>query len=173
MRLHKYNLGVGCAVALVLTFGACLQPPDYPDEPVLTFAGLTRDSMVQGAVSQDSISVVLSFTDGDGDIGFGDTAQNGNLFIENRKTGDQVANFKIDEIPDNGLKNGISGEIRLRLYTTCCDYPSSIQNAPLPCTPFAGYPVDTLLLEAYLIDRAGNESNRVDIAPVYLLCDRI
>ena len=170
MRPHKYaHLFCGGLLACVW-LGSCLAPPDYPDEPVLTFEGLTRDSLAQGAGLEDSTTVVLSFTDGDGDIAPPETETDPNVFLVNRRTGEDVGTFKLDPIPEIGAENGISGDLRLRVYTTCCDYPDFVPE--FPCTPSASYPVDTLLLEAYLVDRAGNESNRVDIAPIYILCDR-
>ena len=166
MSTHRY---AGLAALLALTLAGCLQPPDYPVEPVLTFEGLSRDTMLQGFSDRDSIRVFLSFTDGDGDI----TPEAGstvpNFYLENLETGQVVNNFLTDPIPEEGVSNGISGEISLRVFTTCCEYPNDIE---LPCTPSTRFPVDTLLLEAYLIDRAGNESNRVPLSPIYLLCDR-
>jgi len=156
----------------MLVFGAlgCLKAPDYPVEPVVTFERLSRDSMVQGSLLEDSISVFLSFTDGDGDITLLENDTFSNVFLENRKTGETVGAFKLDPIPEIGAENGISGDLLLRVYTTCCDYPPFVLE--FPCQPSASYPIDTLLLEAYMIDRAGNESNRVDLPPVFLICDR-
>ncbi len=158
-------LGLVAAVAV-----GCLQPPDYPVEPVLTFEGLTRDSLIQGASTEDSTTVFLSFTDGDGDIAPAATDSVPNIYLINTRTGDEVTTFQLDPIPEEGADNGISGELALRVFTTCCDYPDFV-NA-FPCQPTNEYPVDTLFLEAYMVDRAGHESNRVTFSPIYLLCDR-
>ena len=170
MPLQNYLPALALAV-FAAALGSCLSPPDFPNTPKVTFIGLSRDTMVQGSLLQDSLTVVIGFEDGDGDIaadgGDSDTAT---VFLNNIKTGDIVAEYKIDPIDDNGLENGISGEFRLRMYTTCCDYPLFV-NA-LPCELSDEYPIDTLLLEAYIVDRAGNESNRAAVAPIYLQCDR-
>ena len=157
------------ACGLLLAWG-CVQPPEYPLEPVLTFEGLSRDSMIQGSSLNDSLSVFLSFTDGDGDLT--PTAKDTvpNVFLVNRRTDEQVAVFILNPIPTEGAENGISGDLRLRVFTTCCDYPAFVNEEF--CEPSSSYPLDTLLLEAYLVDAAGNESNRVDLAPIYLICDR-
>lgn len=168
MVVHRYTIVV--AVAILFTLGACLQPPEYPIEPVLTFQGLSRDSMIQGAGQEDNISVFMSFTDGDGDIAPRATDTVPNIFLINTKTLEQVTTFKLDPIPEEGAENGISGEIRLRVFTTCCDYPDFV--TAFPCTPTNEYPVDTLNIEAYMVDRAGNESNRVQFSPIYLICNR-
>lgn len=172
LTTHRYSLlaSVTAFVLLVLGTVGCLKAPEYPIEPVVTFERLSRDSMIQGSLLQDSISVFLSFTDGDGDITLLESDTISNVFLENRKTGETVGSFKLDPIPEVGAENGISGDLQLRVYTTCCDYPPFVLE--FPCQPSASYPIDTLLLEAYMVDRAGNESNRVDLPPVFLICDR-
>ena len=54
---------------LMVTLVTCIQPPDYPDIPELELIGLTKDTVMQSSLNEDSIIVVLSFTDGDGNIG--------------------------------------------------------------------------------------------------------
>lgn len=169
MSLRNYA-APGLTLLSLTAMTACLQPPDYPLEPVLTFEGISRDSMIQGAGTNDSIAVLLSFTDGDGDIAPTDDDADPNVFLVNRRTGEEQSRFVLNPIPEEGAENGISGSLQLRVYTTCCDYPDFV--TALLCSPSDQYPVDTLSLEAYLVDRAGNESNRVDLPPVYLICDR-
>ena len=155
--------------AVLLALGACLRPPDYPLEPVVTFLGVSRDTMRQGSNLEDSVTVVLEFTDGDGDVTSltGDTVAG--VFLVNTRTGETVSTFRLDEIDQTGIENGIRGELRLRVYTTCCDYPPEIPE--FPCNPSAQFPLDVLNLEAYLVDQAGNESNRAQVTPIYLRCD--
>jgi len=126
--------------------------------------------MIQGATTEDSTSLFFTFTDGDGDLTplASDTVPN--IFIINTETFEQVTTFQLDPIPEEGAENGISGELRLSVFTTCCDYPDFV--SAFPCMPTNEYPVDTLNLEVYIVDRAGNESNRVQIQPIYLICDR-
>ncbi len=172
LTAHRYSLLTSITAFGLFLLGAtgCLKAPEYPLEPVITFEALSRDSMVQGSLLEDSITVLLSFTDGDGDISLDGSSTESNVFLENRKTGETVSSFKLDPIPEMGAENGISGDLSLRVFTTCCDYPPFVLE--FPCQPSMSYPVDTLLLEAYMIDRAGNESNRVDLPPVILICDR-
>lgn len=170
MPSRNYTLSLAWLSLALASLSACLSEPEYPVEPEVKFVGLSRDTMTQGALLQDSITVVISFTDGDGDIVFpaGDTTPS--VFLVNRKTREQVASFKLDPIEEKGLSNGVNGELRLRVYTTCCDYPDNI-NA-LPCEISREFPVDVLLLEAYMVDRAGNQSNSAEVAPIFLRCDR-
>lgn len=167
MNLRTYSLA---AVLTAVVAAGCLQPPEYPVEPVLTYVGISSDTMLQGSVTEDSVRVFLSFTDGDGDVSPAATDSVSNFFLENIRTGETVTDFATDPIPEEGAENGISGEISLRVFTTCCDYPDFV--VAFPCTPSDQYPIDTLDLEAYMVDRAGNESNRVRIDPIYLICNR-
>ena len=174
MPTRKYNRpGAWFAAVLLLSGVGCLQEPDYPDEPEIEFLGLTRDTLDQGAIAVGEAgftTVVIGFTDGDGDIAFAADDSTRSVILTNVETGVEHAGFKIDPIDETGVENGISGEFRLRVPTTCCDYPPFV-NA-FPCERSTEYPIDTLLLEAYIVDRAGNESNRAPIAPIYLRCDR-
>lgn len=158
-------------LSVVVGLGACLSPPDYPVEPVLTFVGLSKDTLLQAGpvLARDTFFLRLSFTDGDGDIGNDQNSARSNVFVENKLTGDTLSPVLLSPIPEEGAQNGVSGELTVRLFSTCCDFPDF---TVLPCEPSDEYPLDTLLLEAYMIDRAGNESNRVDLPPIILRCDR-
>ena len=153
---------------------ACVQPPEYPVEPVIEFVSLSKDVLVQSSSPIDETYLTISFTDGDGDLGYfeeGSTNVETDLFLKDLRTGADAVSFTIPFVPELGASNGISGEITVRLLTTCCVYPEDDPSAPPPCTPYAGYPIDTLVYEVYIVDRAGNESNRIETAPIYLLCD--
>ena len=75
--------------------------------------------------------------------------------------------FKIPFIGEQGVGKGISGEISIVLPTTCCTYPNGVP----PCQPSELFPRDTLTYDLYIIDRAGNESNRITTEPIYLRCE--
>ncbi len=161
---------------LMIAFAAsaCLSPPDYPDTPEVEFISLSRDTLDQDFNRKDSLGVrikslflTVGFTDGDGDIIVDDTTFS--VFILNRVTRDTLAPFQIDAIETAGLENGINGEFRLLVPTTCCTYPETL-NA-FPCNPSADFPIDRLLLEIYMVDRAGNESNHAEVPPITLRCN--
>jgi hypothetical protein len=152
-----------CLICLV--FAACVRPPDYPIEPRLSLPtkgnALSKNTMVQG-YKGDSLFVTLDFTDGDGDIGLlkGDTS----LFIIDTRDNSFINDAGgIPSVPIQGAGNGISGEMRIRLLSTCC-------KTIVPCRPQPGKPRDTVIYEIYIKDRAGHESNRLKIPPITLLC---
>jgi len=57
-----------CFLIVMLLVG-CIQAPEYPIEPVIQYVGLTKNMMEQAKIKGDSLRVIFSFTDGDGDIG--------------------------------------------------------------------------------------------------------
>lgn len=168
MKYFSYFLGISLLGFFVWS---CTQPPEYPIEPVIDFVNLSKSEMKQGRFGEDTTYVTISFTDGDGDIGHfkeGSQQVEADLFLTDLRTTAQSEQFSVWFIPELGSSNGISGEITFRLLTTCCIYPPNSNFEP--CEPSAVYPVDTLVYEIYLVDRAGNESNRIQTDPIFLQC---
>ena len=156
------------ALFILLFALACTKPPDYPDEPVIEFISLSRSEMVQSSLLSDSITVTISFTDGDGDIG--EETNTAQIFITDpRYNTPAVLTKSIPYVPEQGAGNGISGTMAFSVYPACCFYdtPAGIQ---ITCEPLEGYPTDILQYEIYIKDRAGNESNTVVTDPITLLC---
>lgn len=154
----------------VLSIAACTNAPDFPLEPQIEFVGMSKSSMVQNSLNTDSIFISISFTDGDGDLGgVSPMSFNQNLFVIDNRTGENYDQFRIPEIPPEGATNGISGEIILRLFTTCCLFPE--EALAQPCDAPLDFPTNELTLDIYIMDRAGNRSNTVTTDPIVLLCD--
>ena len=151
----------------------CVQPPEYPLEPVIEFMSLSQNTLPQGKDGDTYVTITVGFTDGDGDIGhFGEDSQTqiNDLFVKDLRTDEISQQFIIWFVPEQGTSNGISGEISFDVPTTCCIFPDYVTDAVLPCDPSLEYPVDTLVYEVYIQDRAGNESNRILTDPIFLQC---
>ena len=149
---------------LSVAFATCIRPPNYPVEPQIEFVGMTKTTMKQGFGSEDSVYFTLSFTDGDGDLGGVSGKDSLNVFITDKRNNKPVEQtFRIPFVPEAGAKNGISGEIRFLMYTTCC---LSLE----PCIATPVRPTDTLVYELYIKDRAGHKSNVVQTKPIILQC---
>jgi hypothetical protein len=150
---------------VVLTFATCIKPPDYPIEPQIEFTGLSKTTMRQGQLgSEDSLYLFFSFTDGDGDIGgVGQDKDSLNIFLTDKRNNQLAERFRIPFVPEQGAGNGISGEVQVLLFTTCC-------NVLPPCEPSLTKPIDTLVYEIYIKDRAGNKSNVIQTSPIFLQC---
>lgn len=152
----------------ILAFSAvllqqCVQPPEYPIEPVITFKGLSKNNLRQKNLSADSLAITFSFTDGDGDLGFEDNE--GSVFLVDTRDGFEKLPYSIPFVGLQGVGNGISGEITVVLANsqTCCIY-----DILPPCTVAAGQ--DTLSFKIRIKDRAGHFSNEIETAPIYLRC---
>jgi hypothetical protein len=152
-------------LCLAVSFAACLRAPEYPIEPRIEFMNQTKTTMRQGFGTEDSVYINISFTDGDGDLGGISTAKDSlNVYItdlRNNKAVEQT--YRLPFIPEPGARNGISGEIRFLMYTTCC---LSLE----PCRPTPNRPLDTLVYEFYIKDRAGHASNKIKTQPILLQC---
>ncbi|MEM6320568.1 MAG: hypothetical protein AAF960_23065 [Bacteroidota bacterium] len=152
-----------CALAALLAF-SCSNPPDYPIEPVIEFISLSKPSMQQGRnPNTDSTLLTISFTDGDGDIGSDDSIA---VFLVDMRDDFQQPGFRIPFVGQQGVGKGISGEIYIALPTSCCYY----EDGRSPCEQVPGA-TDELGYELWITDRAGNESNHIDVAPIILRCD--
>lgn len=163
--MQTYKVQIWCWVLLGLS--SCVNPPDFPEEPVLTFESLSKSEMLQGDFNEDSLFVLLSFTDGDGDIGRPTTDSTRDIVVFDNRTGKVQERFKMPEVPEDGTGNGIEGEITIRLFNTCCLFPGTFP----PCSKVAQYPFDTITYDIYISDRAGHQSNTVTTTAVILRCD--
>ncbi len=150
---------------LCLFFSQCANPPEYPIEPQLSFIGLSKSNMKQGAINADSLLVTVGFTDGDGDIGTDDSLS---LFVTDTRDNFLAAKYKLPFVAEQGAANGISGEISFVLESTCCYYPDIIP----PCTPSTVYPKDTVIYTVMIKDRAGNKSNQLALPMIFLDCTK-
>ena len=153
----------------MILFSSCIQPPDLPDEPVITFTGMSRNFMDQGALNQDSIVVFFDFTDGDGDIGFKPSDRrldNFDMIIIDKRTDNVQDRFFLPHVPPKGAGNGIVGSARVVVFGTCCIY----DDGSASCEPNENQLTDSVEFEIYIRDRAGNESNRITTPTITLNC---
>lgn len=159
----KKNI-LGLAVIVAIVWSSCVEPPDYPDEPVVTFVKFDKDTVRQSA---DTNVITVAFTDGNGDLGAVDSDTLPNLFLTDITRGD-LYEYRIPFISTQGIGNGISGEIELTLLPSdiCCD------SVTLPCFPEAGALNEYAVYEVVIEDRAGNRSAPVKLPPFILLCDQ-
>ncbi len=146
----------GLAIVAVLLSG-CLKTEEFPAVPTIAFKSFEFFG--------DSASLVISFTDGDGDVGLDatdnappfDTASTYyyNLFLEHSEkiNGEwqvvqfaQPINYRIPRITPTGQNKTLEGEIAV-----------AIDPFPLYITGNA----DTVRYSVEMVDRALNRSNKV------------
>lgn len=124
--------------------------------------------MNQGRIKADSVIATLFFTDGDGDFGTQSIGSDANIFITDLRTNEIYGTYKAPFVPEEGVGNGISGTIKIKMYSTCCVYPQS--SGIDPCERTLLFPSNELPLEVYITDRAGNKSNVVKMGNLTLNC---
>lgn len=164
MKLSKVLLLLVLVAGIIVN---CTKPPDYPDEPVITFERFSKSAIEQGnaGTRPDTLQLVIGFTDGDGDIG----SDSINVFLTDSRNGAREI-FRINPIPKQGTGNGISGEIMIKMPNRiyfCCTFPNTTNT----CFPSTEYPEDTVSYTVQIKDRAGNLSNKVQTTPITILCN--
>lgn len=154
----------GAIGLLLVALTGCRPEKKFPAEPVIEFKSFTQYG--------DSASLVINFTDGDGDIGLGESDSQPpfdtgstyyhNLFLEY----DTLENgtwrrvqfllplyYRIPRITPTGQNKTLEGEIAVALK-------------PWPLVTYpAGWPADTVRFTVTLVDRSLNVSNTVESPP--------
>ncbi len=116
---------------------------------------------------EDSLIVRFRFEDGDGDIGRDDQGDANNIFFIDERTGTLDNTFGIPAIPQEGAGNGVEGEVRIVLFSTCCIYTDGQD----PCLPNPSTPFDTIQYRIYITDQAEHKSNEILTTPIFLKCN--
>lgn len=152
---------------------SCREKEEYPDEPLIEFVSFTN---LRNYNDIDTLGLLLiSYTDGDGDLGLysGDTSKN--IFVSYYKMEDGVLKIgtrynyvtgKIDTINFNGgfpvlAPQDYSGWLKGEIEDTI---------TPL-YDPTSNKTYDTVMFKTYIIDRAGNKSNVVQ-TPLIIVKNR-
>lgn len=150
MRMRVALLGL----ALLGLAATCINPPEYSEIPEISDASVDKTLAVPG---QDSIIVEFKFQDGDGDLGNEERDSTINAYLIDRRTNFPY-NYQIPYISQRGNNRAISGTI----WVTVDPFTFSCR----PNRPDR----DTLSYEIYIVDRAGNESNRLVTSDIILDC---
>ncbi len=145
----------------------CNNSPNFDDAPQIEFISFSKTSMSQSDLNQDSVFITLAFQDGDGDIGTGQNGITENFIITDNRTGVPYEFFKIPDIVNMGLGNGIEGEVQMKLFTTCCVFPDGTP----PCFAPPQFPTNEISFDIVMIDDSRNRSNVVTTPTIMLLCD--
>ena len=144
MKALKYTLFLSIAM-----FIACTKPPDYSDTPEIAFISLSETTMTQGSQNEEFITLTISFTDGDGDIGI--DGGEPSVYFKDLRDGSEFITFVAPVVPEQGVGNGISGEMYIKVNTTCCIHPNQNDGCN---SDFSDYPIDSLIYEVYIIDKS-------------------
>ncbi len=152
--------------ALSFVLASCVTPPDYPDEPMIAYEGVSKNTIYQFTNGPtDSITIQFSFTDGDGNLSTQDSADI--FYTDSRFPNLPPTPLAFPLIPTEGTGNGISGDVFFTLINTaqvCCVFNDRF------CVADERYPIDTLSYFIYIQDRDGNLSNTIQTEQIQILC---
>ena len=165
MQYTRFVLWLLAAGAALVT--ACVNPPDYPDEPVIQYEGVNKNTIYQFTNGPlDSITIQFSFTDGDGNLSTPDSADI--FFRDSRFPNVEPTALSFPVIPAEGTGNGISGDVFFTLIneaqSVCCAFNDRF------CIADERFPVDTFSYFIYIKDRDGNVSNTIQTEQIQILC---
>jgi len=122
----------------MLTSG-CQPEVDISPVPEITFVSATPQTLT---AYQDSLTITISYRDGDGDLGENNTDIN-NLFMTDSRNGVEYG-FRIQQLAPDNTTITISGNL----------------NVVVPIVPIIGTgESETLHYTIQVVDRAGNTSN--------------
>jgi hypothetical protein len=125
---------------------ACTKLTEISEVPEIAFQSVVPNVVTE---YQDSLYFTVSYRDGNGDLGENNT-DNNNLFIEDSRN--QVTyGFRIQQLAPNNTDIAIKGNLKLTLPNT------AIIN---------GGASESVSYSIWVVDRAGNESNRVSSSTV-------
>tara|TARA_R110002072_G_scaffold4424_7_gene31065 strand:+ start:2040 stop:2483 length:444 start_codon:yes stop_codon:yes gene_type:complete len=133
-------------IGLLSTLSACDKLTAISEVPEIVF-----ESVVPNVVTeyQDSLYFTVSYRDGNGDLGENNT-DNNNLFIQDSRN--QVTyGFRIQQLAPDNSDIAIQGNLNVTLPNT------AIIN---------GGASESVSYSIWVVDRAGNESNRVSSSTV-------
>ncbi len=168
--LYRMNASVskiGLLLVLAVSGWQCLDSPNFPNVPFIEFTGISKDTLDQGIFQQDYLVVQFHFQDGDGDIGRKNLQDTNNIFFIDERTGTLDNTFAIPPIPQEGAANGIEGDVKIVLYSTCCIYNDGSD----PCTINPSTPYDTVVYRIFITDQAHHKSNDILTTPIILRCN--
>jgi hypothetical protein len=154
----KHFRGIFLFAFLGAAFFGCKPDPVYPAVPALTFKEFLQPA------GTDSLVIVFSFTDGDGDIGVSPTDVDSNMVLTVYAP-DANGNFQVVADPNNPadsltytyrIPHLTAGQVGLEgdIYLT-------IENKNF-------LPRDTLQFNSFLLDQSDNKSNTVRTETVIL-----
>jgi hypothetical protein len=161
--IKNKSLAISLIVVVMASFSACIKAPNFPKEPEIEFVSISKTVFFQNTVFRDSLIIVFSFTDGDGDLG--DDSEL-NLYMTDSRFPDSPQRFRIPFIPQEGVGNGISGEVSMKVETSCCIYPDLTP----PCQVNPQHPTNNFYYSFQIDDRAGNKSNIIRSPDLVMLC---
>lgn len=153
---------------------SCIKEPDFPNEPEIAFVSLSKTNTT---VALDSVKVIFSFTDGDGNLGSSSSSNPGcgsnvcdytsdsscyknpyfDCFIIDAR--DSCYQFvSLPDVEPTGDIKSVSGEFEVTFFAFC-----KCGGTPCPVNQKNSYSI-------IIRDRAGNYSNIIQTDSITISC---
>ena len=141
-------------LCLSAAFYTCVNPPNFPETPVITFKNVDRTFINENT---DSVRLMFSFTDGDGDLGLTQSDTSTNTFVTDIRSGkkDFTYRYRLPYVTPGGMIKDISGDITITL-------------PGVTCVP--GKTLDSVVYKIQIKDRAGHLSNIIQSPQLIVKC---
>ena len=136
-------------IAAIVAMSSCKKDTSISIVPSITFDSISPNPAIK---YRDSVLIVISYVDGDGDLGI-DSADVKNLFVTDSRN-NVVSQFRIPQLAPTGSSIAIEGNLDIVL-------PPQIFTNDNDTTETATYSI-------YIVDRAGHKSNTVTSKPLVI-----
>lgn len=149
VRKMKILSAVVLVIMLMLFAHSCKKDQGISAVPSIAFDSIAPNPAIK---YQDTIKIVISYTDGDGDLGE-DSADIKNLFVTDSRN-NVTSQFRIPQLAPSGANIAIEGNL----------------NVILPPQLFVNDndTTETAVYSIYVVDRAGHKSNTVQTKPLVI-----
>ena len=147
MRLAKLIL----PALILIQLAACKKEDEitYSDTPSIAFESISPGTIKE---FEDSITIRISYTDGNGDLGENNASVN-NLFVTDTRINITYA-FRIPQLSPDNSTIPIKGKLNVVLKNTGITDGSQGQS---------------VIYQVYVVDRSGKKSNTISASPVNII----
>ena len=149
MRRSFFVFGILAGLILLAACETVSDEPVFDLSPKIELVAVSSDTIVQ---FQDSLSIIIRYEDGDGDLG-NDNSEINSLFVKDARL-EKEDEYYLAPIAPTGSEVSITGTINLILGKTFI-----LGNAPQEQTTFT----------IHLVDQAGNQSNTIQTNPITII----
>lgn len=171
LRKAKQTLASGAFLFLAaVAFSGCYQEPEFAEVPAIEFQDISKAIRIDqfSGANKDSVTITISFQDGDGDLGLNNEEINEAQLNEEynyvvrvfRKVRGNFVEFE-PFIPYSGFFFRLKNDDKPGPIEGTLDYSIDF---PHPFTPKR----DSVQFQIYLKDRAGNISNTIETETIVL-----
>lgn len=161
-----------------LTVSSCLEPPEYPDAPTISFKEITSQRISDATGTYDRVVITVSFRDGDGDLGLNESDKTPDspwARIKDGQLNPFSDNYHLTAFVRNAQNEFVPPVPSFNTSNTYPPLATDGREAPLRGDLKFTYDFyvggvfrvgQTVRFEVYIFDRALNQSNTITTDPI-------